>query len=174
MNPVDHPHGGGNHQHIGHASTVARSAVPGQKVGLVAARRVCCSSVQAVIRLLIFFSRLVYYVVRSRSRRFRFSLVLGFPHLSCFKNALCIMTHALGHHDPCSHKSVIRFSSMDMLSFSGCPFIHSFPYSFQNSLIKSLKLYKVSYEWPVGTIMYVRVFIEPPASYQLFPCNCVE
>jgi large subunit ribosomal protein L8e len=39
MNPVDHPHGGGNHQHIGHASTVARSAVPGQKVGLIAARR---------------------------------------------------------------------------------------------------------------------------------------
>jgi hypothetical protein len=24
MNPVDHPHGGGNHQHIGHASTMAR------------------------------------------------------------------------------------------------------------------------------------------------------
>lgn len=41
MNPVDHPHGGGNHQHIGKASTVARSAVPGQKVGLIAARRVC-------------------------------------------------------------------------------------------------------------------------------------
>jgi len=39
MNPVDHPHGGGNHQHIGHASTIARSAVPGQKVGLIAARR---------------------------------------------------------------------------------------------------------------------------------------
>jgi large subunit ribosomal protein L8e len=39
MNPVDHPHGGGNHQHIGHASTVARSAPPGQKVGLIAARR---------------------------------------------------------------------------------------------------------------------------------------
>jgi len=55
MNPVDHPHGGGNHQHIGHASTVARSAVPGQKVGLVAARRVRYSSVQVVIRLLIFF-----------------------------------------------------------------------------------------------------------------------
>jgi len=55
MNPVDHPHGGGNHQHIGHASTVARSAVPGQKVGLVAARRVCYSPVQAVIQLLIFF-----------------------------------------------------------------------------------------------------------------------
>jgi large subunit ribosomal protein L8e len=41
MNPVDHPHGGGNHQHIGKASTIARSAVPGQKVGLIAARRVC-------------------------------------------------------------------------------------------------------------------------------------
>jgi len=39
MNPVDHPHGGGNHQHIGHASTVRRDAPPGQKVGLIAARR---------------------------------------------------------------------------------------------------------------------------------------
>ncbi|RKP12369.1 60S ribosomal protein L2 [Piptocephalis cylindrospora] len=39
MNPVDHPHGGGNHQHIGHASTVSRGSVPGQKVGLIAARR---------------------------------------------------------------------------------------------------------------------------------------
>ncbi|KAG8899115.1 60S ribosomal protein L2A [Tulasnella sp. 403] len=39
MNPVDHPHGGGNHQHIGKASTVSRQAVPGQKVGLIAARR---------------------------------------------------------------------------------------------------------------------------------------
>ena len=32
MNPVEHPHGGGNHQHIGHASTVRRDAPPGQKV----------------------------------------------------------------------------------------------------------------------------------------------
>ncbi|KAJ1976141.1 60S ribosomal protein L2 [Dimargaris xerosporica] len=39
MNPVDHPHGGGNHQHIGHASTVSRHAPAGQKVGLIAARR---------------------------------------------------------------------------------------------------------------------------------------
>ena len=39
MNPVEHPHGGGNHQHIGHPSTVKRDAVPGQKVGLIAARR---------------------------------------------------------------------------------------------------------------------------------------
>merc|ERR1712203_318274 len=39
MNPVEHPHGGGNHQHIGHASTVRRDASPGKKVGLIAARR---------------------------------------------------------------------------------------------------------------------------------------
>ncbi|KNE67438.1 hypothetical protein AMAG_11899 [Allomyces macrogynus ATCC 38327] len=39
MNPVDHPHGGGNHQHIGHASTVARNSPAGKKVGLIAARR---------------------------------------------------------------------------------------------------------------------------------------
>jgi large subunit ribosomal protein L8e len=39
MNPVDHPHGGGNHQHIGMASTKSRNAPPGQKVGLIAARR---------------------------------------------------------------------------------------------------------------------------------------
>jgi len=39
MNPVEHPHGGGNHQHIGKASTVRRDAPPGRKVGLIAARR---------------------------------------------------------------------------------------------------------------------------------------
>ena len=39
MNPVEHPHGGGNHQHIGHPSTVKRLSSPGQKVGLIAARR---------------------------------------------------------------------------------------------------------------------------------------
>ena len=39
MNPVDHPHGGGNHQHLGRASTVSRYAPAGQKVGLIAARR---------------------------------------------------------------------------------------------------------------------------------------
>jgi large subunit ribosomal protein L8e len=32
MNPVEHPHGGGNHQHIGHASTVKRDSPPGKKV----------------------------------------------------------------------------------------------------------------------------------------------
>merc|ERR1712146_717268 len=39
MNPVEHPHGGGNHQHIGKASTSKRDAPPGAKVGLIAARR---------------------------------------------------------------------------------------------------------------------------------------
>ena len=39
MNPVEHPHGGGNHQHIGHPSTVRRDSGPGQKGGLIAARR---------------------------------------------------------------------------------------------------------------------------------------
>lgn len=39
MNPVDHPHGGGNHQHIGFPSTCSRNAPPGRKVGLIAARR---------------------------------------------------------------------------------------------------------------------------------------
>merc|ERR1712026_414587 len=36
-NPVEHPHGGGNHQHIGKPSTVRRDASPGKKVGLIAA-----------------------------------------------------------------------------------------------------------------------------------------
>lgn len=39
MNPVEHPFGGGNHQHIGHASTAPRDAPAGKKVGLIAARR---------------------------------------------------------------------------------------------------------------------------------------
>eukprot|EP00441_Pelagodinium_beii_P047719 CAMPEP_0197625392 /NCGR_PEP_ID=MMETSP1338-20131121/4767_1 /TAXON_ID=43686 ORGANISM="Pelagodinium beii, Strain RCC1491" /NCGR_SAMPLE_ID=MMETSP1338 /ASSEMBLY_ACC=CAM_ASM_000754 /LENGTH=258 /DNA_ID=CAMNT_0043195787 /DNA_START=63 /DNA_END=839 /DNA_ORIENTATION=+ len=39
MNPVEHPHGGGNHQHIGHASTCSREASAGRKCGLIAARR---------------------------------------------------------------------------------------------------------------------------------------
>lgn len=39
MNPVEHPHGGGNHQHVGHPTTIARCASAGKKVGLIAARR---------------------------------------------------------------------------------------------------------------------------------------
>lgn len=33
MNPVDHPHGGGAHQHVGRPSTVSWRAPPGRKVG---------------------------------------------------------------------------------------------------------------------------------------------
>lgn len=36
MIPVEHPHGGGNHQHIGQASTVRRDASAARKVGLIA------------------------------------------------------------------------------------------------------------------------------------------
>ena len=32
-NPVDHPHGGGSHQHVGRPSTVGYDAPPGRKVG---------------------------------------------------------------------------------------------------------------------------------------------
>ena len=39
MNPVDHPHGGGNHKHLGKPSTVARKTPSGRKVGLIAASR---------------------------------------------------------------------------------------------------------------------------------------
>jgi len=39
MNPVEHPHGGGNHQHVGHPTTISRAASAGAKVGLIAARR---------------------------------------------------------------------------------------------------------------------------------------
>ncbi|XP_036611646.1 60S ribosomal protein L8-like [Trichosurus vulpecula] len=37
MNPVEHPFGGGNHQHIGKPSTFRRNTSTGQKVGLIAA-----------------------------------------------------------------------------------------------------------------------------------------
>ena len=39
MNPVNHPHGGGSHQHVGKPSSVPRGARPGRKVGNIAARR---------------------------------------------------------------------------------------------------------------------------------------
>jgi large subunit ribosomal protein L2 len=39
MNPVDHPFGGGGHQHPGKPKTVARGAPHGRKVGSIAAKR---------------------------------------------------------------------------------------------------------------------------------------
>ena len=38
MNPVDHGHGGGNHQHIGFPSTVSKKAPFAQQYGLIGAR----------------------------------------------------------------------------------------------------------------------------------------
>ena len=38
-NPVDHPHGGGAHQHVGKSKTPGRNAPPGRKVGSIAAKR---------------------------------------------------------------------------------------------------------------------------------------
>ena len=80
MNPVDHPHGGGNHQHIGKASTIARSAVPGQKVGLIAARRVCTLLFTLIspVTYQQLLDRLVCCVVQSRSRRFKRPLLSTF------------------------------------------------------------------------------------------------
>jgi large subunit ribosomal protein L2 len=39
MNVIDHPFGGGGHQHVGRSTTVARGTSPGRKVGHIAARR---------------------------------------------------------------------------------------------------------------------------------------
>ncbi len=39
MNPVDHPHGGGNQQHMGKPGTVRRDRPAGSKTGQIAARR---------------------------------------------------------------------------------------------------------------------------------------
>ncbi len=39
MNPPDHPHGGTHRRNMGHPTTIKRDSPPGQKVGLVAARR---------------------------------------------------------------------------------------------------------------------------------------
>ena len=39
MNPVNHPHGGGNHPHVGTQSSVSKHAPPGRKVGNIAAKK---------------------------------------------------------------------------------------------------------------------------------------
>jgi large subunit ribosomal protein L2 len=39
MNPVDHPHGGGNHQAVHGPNSVGRGAPPGAKVGMIAPSR---------------------------------------------------------------------------------------------------------------------------------------
>ncbi len=39
MNAVNHPHGGGDHQHVGVPSTVSANASPGRKVGRLSSKR---------------------------------------------------------------------------------------------------------------------------------------
>jgi large subunit ribosomal protein L2 len=39
MNPVDHPHGGGAHQHVGKSSSVSKHAPPGRKVGNISPKK---------------------------------------------------------------------------------------------------------------------------------------
>ena len=39
MIAINHPHGGGNHQHVGRPSTVGRGAPPGRKVGRLSPQR---------------------------------------------------------------------------------------------------------------------------------------
>lgn len=39
MNAVKHPHGGGNHQHVGRPSTVGRGTPPGRKVGRLSPKK---------------------------------------------------------------------------------------------------------------------------------------
>lgn len=39
MNPVDHIHGGGNHQHVGKPTTISKKAPFEQRIGLIGARR---------------------------------------------------------------------------------------------------------------------------------------
>ena len=39
MNPVNHPHGGGSHPHVGRPKTVARGAPAGRKVGSIASKK---------------------------------------------------------------------------------------------------------------------------------------
>lgn len=101
MNPVDHPHGGGNHQHIGKASTIARSAVPGQKVGLIAARRVRSKEISIIIQHFshLPFYRLVCCAVPSRSRKFRhirwiFTILQCFPYATCLQKICMRLAYA--------------------------------------------------------------------------------
>ena len=39
MNPANHPHGGGSHQHVGGPSSVSKHAPPGKKVGRLSSKR---------------------------------------------------------------------------------------------------------------------------------------
>ena len=82
MNPVDHPHGGGNHQHIGKASTISRYASQGQKAGYVQLKCHTHHEMYSNLRVLYTVSLLpdvlVFYVVPKRRRTKFLSTVLFF------------------------------------------------------------------------------------------------
>merc|ERR1712108_27743 len=76
INPVEHPHGGGNHQHIGKASTVKRGTSAGRKVGLIAARRTVGSVVERR--------------TRRRIKHVQFQLILSSLFNLCILQLLCL------------------------------------------------------------------------------------
>jgi large subunit ribosomal protein L8e len=86
MNPVDHVHGGGNHQHIGKASTVSRFSVPGQKVGLIAARYDSW-----YLNLANLSDVLVCFVVRARSRSPRMEGCIYCQCMSVIDNSMMVI-----------------------------------------------------------------------------------
>jgi hypothetical protein len=107
MNPVDHPHGGGNHQHIGKASTISRYASQGQKAGRkllppCGARRLNKSAHQFCYQLLPLVVPVCCEVPRrprtkkssgeAQGREFRF---LGFAFCTCYKRGFKL--HSLPH-----------------------------------------------------------------------------
>ena len=108
MNPVDHPHGGGNHQHIGKASTIARSAVPGQKVGLIAARRVCDFVISNPVGFAHSIRRLVCSAVPSRSRSRRRVMVSFYTPYFISRTQKCCMHHRQTLHATFMHHAVER------------------------------------------------------------------
>jgi hypothetical protein len=94
MNPVDHPHGGGNHQHIGKASTIARSAVPGQKVGLIAARRVrVLSATDSVVLLTAYADRSTPWFRQGQGDVEDWSLYYNFMPPHADQNVVCTDRH---------------------------------------------------------------------------------
>lgn len=124
MNPVDHPHGGGNHQHIGKASTIARSAVPGQKVGLIAARRVCDFVILDLVRNAYGPHRRVCSVVPSRSRirrRTGFILYTLPPYIVTPDKTCCIdrqPSHATFMHYALEHSLGKHYEQGSIISLS--------------------------------------------------------
>ena len=61
VQPVDHPHGGGNHQHVGHATTVRRDSAPGKKVRCIRPECFLSRTVRTVPTLLRFDCGLVLF-----------------------------------------------------------------------------------------------------------------